>query len=169
MLNLNTKAPQFCLPNQDNVEICLRDLEGKWIVLYFYPKDNTSGCTKEACDFTQAEPIFENMNAVVIGISPDSTKKHQNFISKHNLSITLLSDESKQMLEEYDVWKLKKMCGREYMGVVRTTYIIDPNGYIKASWSNVKVRQKKKKDGQQIEILHTDVVKDELKRLQELE
>jgi len=166
MLEIGSKAPEFCIPNQDNIEICLRDLKGKWIVLYFYPKDNTPGCTKEACDFTQSLPEFEDLNAVILGVSPDSPKKHQNFIAKQDLEITLLSDEEKEVSMAYGVWQQKKMCGREYMGVVRSTFIIDPDGTIQAIWSNVKVRQKKKKNGEPIEILHTNIVKEKLQELQ---
>ncbi|NPA73617.1 MAG: thioredoxin-dependent thiol peroxidase [Epsilonproteobacteria bacterium] len=140
MIEVGEKAVDFCLPNQDEVEICLRDLRGKCVVLYFYPKDNTPGCTTEACDFTANLPEFEDMNAVVLGVSPDSPKKHRNFIEKKGLKITLLSDESKEVLEKYGVWQLKKMCGREYMGVVRTTYLIDKNGVVVKRWDKVKVK-----------------------------
>ena len=140
MLEIGSKAPGFCLLNQDETEICLRDLKGKWIVLYFYPKDNTPGCTTEACDFTAAMPEFEGLDAVILGVSPDSPKKHRNFIEKKDLKITLLSDEQKDVLKLYDVWQLKKMCGKEYMGVVRTTYLIDPEGEIAAGWTNVRVK-----------------------------
>jgi len=141
MLEVGDKAPEFCLPNQDDVEICSRDLKGKWIVLYFYPKDNTPGCTTEACEFTQAEPEFDNLNAIILGVSADSTKKHRNFIEKKELGITLLSDESTEMMQEYGVWKLKKNYGKEYMGIVRTTLIIDPEGTIQAAWNNVRVKE----------------------------
>ena len=140
MLETGTKAPEFCLPNQDETEICLRDLSGKWVILYFYPKDNTPGCTTEACGFSEALPEFEDMDAVILGVSPDSPKKHRNFIEKKNLTITLLSDEDKELCNLYDVWKLKKFMGREYMGVVRTTYIISPDGEIVAVWDKVKVK-----------------------------
>ena len=140
MLEVGDKAPEFCLPNQDENEVCLRDLKGKWIVLYFYPKDNTPGCTTEACDFTENLPDFEELDAVVLGVSPDSPKKHRNFIEKKELGITLLSDENKEVLESYGVWQLKKMCGREYMGVVRSTFLIDPDGNIAEKWSNVRVK-----------------------------
>ncbi len=140
MIEVGEKAVEFCLPNQDEVEICLRDLKGKWIVLYFYPKDNTPGCTTEACDFTDNLSHFEELNAVVFGVSPDSPKKHRNFIAKKNLKITLLSDEDKKVLGEYGVWQLKKMYGREYMGVVRTTYLIDPDGNVAKRWDKVKVK-----------------------------
>jgi len=153
MLEVGTKAPEFCLPNQDETEICLRDLSGKWIVLYFYPKDNTPGCTTEACGFSEALPEFEDMDAVILGVSPDSPKKHRNFIEKKNLTITLLADEDKELCNLYDVWKLKKFMGREYMGVVRTTYIISPDGEIVAAWDKVKVKG------------HVEAVKEKLKEL----
>ena len=140
MLEINQKAPEFCLPNQDEVEMCLRDLKGKWIVLYFYPKDNTPGCTTEACEFTSALPEFEGLDAVILGVSPDSPKKHRNFIEKKDLQITLLADEDKKVLESYGVWQLKKMYGREYMGVVRSTFLINPDGKITDIWTKVRVK-----------------------------
>ncbi|MBW6488570.1 thioredoxin-dependent thiol peroxidase [Sulfurimonas sp.] len=156
MVQLESMAPDFCLPNQDDVEICLRDLRGKWIVLYFYPKDNTPGCTTEACDFSEAAPDFSTLNAVIIGVSADSTAKHRDFIDKKDLSITLLSDESTSMMQEYGVWALKKNYGKEYMGIVRSTLIINPEGVIKAIWKNVKVKE------------HARVVKEKLEALQAL-
>ncbi|PNV84182.1 MAG: peroxiredoxin [Sulfurimonas sp.] len=157
MIEIDTAAPEFCLPNQDDVEICLRDLKGKWIVLYFYPKDNTPGCTTEACDFSEAAPDFSNLNAIIIGVSADSTAKHRNFIEKKDLSITLLSDESTTMLQDYGVWSLKKNYGKEYMGIVRSTLIINPEGIVKALWKNVKVKG------------HADEVKEKLELLQKSE
>ncbi len=154
MIAVGSKAPDFCLPNQDDVEICLRDLQGKWIVLYFYPKDNTPGCTTEACEFTEAEPEFSDMDAVILGVSADSTRKHRNFIEKKDLGITLLSDESTQMMQEYGVWQLKKNYGREYMGIVRSTYIIDPEGKVAYVWEKVRVKD------------HVAQVKARLKELQ---
>jgi peroxiredoxin Q/BCP len=156
MVQLESIAPDFCLPNQDDVEICLRDLRGKWIVLYFYPKDNTPGCTTEACDFSDAAPDFSNLNAVIIGVSADSTAKHRDFIDKKDLSITLLSDESTSMMQEYGVWALKKNYGKEYMGIVRSTLIINPEGVIKAVWKSVKVKE------------HARIVKEKLEALQAL-
>ncbi len=153
MLETGQKAPDFCLPNQDETEICLRDLSGKWVVLYFYPKDNTPGCTTEACDFTASMPDFEGLDAVILGVSPDSPKKHRNFIEKKNLKITLLSDENKEVCEKYGVWQLKKMCGKEYMGVVRSTFIISPEGEIKAVWTKVRVKG------------HVQIVKEKLEEL----
>lgn len=154
MIQIDSIAPDFCLPNQDDVEICLRDLRGKWIVLYFYPKDNTPGCTTEACDFSEAAPDFSSVNAIVIGVSADNTVKHRDFIEKKDLSITLLSDESTSMLQAYSIWQLKKNYGKEYMGIVRSTLIINPDGVIKAIWKNVKVKE------------HARIVKEKLKLLQ---
>ena len=154
MLEIAQKAPDFCLPNQDDVEICLRDLKGKWIVLYFYPKDNTPGCTTEALEFTEAAPDFSSLDAIILGVSADSTKKHRNFIEKKDLGITLLSDESTEMMQKYGVWQLKKNYGREYMGVVRSTFIIDPEGTIAAVWTKVRVKG------------HVEAVKQKLEELQ---
>ncbi len=140
MIEIGQEAPEFCLPNQDDVEICSRDLKGQWVVLYFYPKDSTPGCTTEACDFTAAMPDFTGLGAAVIGVSADSTKRHRNFIEKQNLGFTLLSDESTEMMQAYGVWQLKKNYGREYMGIVRSTYLIDPAGKVAASWDKVKVK-----------------------------
>ncbi|WP_060826788.1 thioredoxin-dependent thiol peroxidase [Sulfurospirillum cavolei] len=140
MLKIGDNAPELTLPNQDDVEISLRDLAGKWIVLYFYPKDNTPGCTTEACDFTATLPQFDTLGAVVLGVSPDSTASHQKFIAKQKLDITLLSDSTTQIAQRYGVWQLKKFCGKEYMGIVRSTFLIDPEGKIAQIWSNVKVK-----------------------------
>ncbi len=166
MLKVGTKAPEFCAPNQDDVEICLRDIVGKWIILYFYPKDNTPGCTTEACDFTASMPQFDECDAVILGVSPDSSEKHRKFIEKYDLSLTLLADEEKQMCNDYGVWQLKKFMGRESMGVVRTTFIINPEGEIAAVWNKVNVRKKKKVKGETVEVLHVDEVKATLQQLQ---
>ncbi len=135
-----SKAPEFCLPSADGKEICLEDFRGRWVVLYFYPKDNTSGCTTEAKDFTAHIDEFEKLNAIVIGISPDSPESHRKFMERHGLKILLLSDESKDVMKKYGVWQLKKMYGREYYGVVRSTFLIDENGNIIHEWRKVKVR-----------------------------
>ena len=140
MLEVGQKAPEFCLPNQDNEEICLRDFNGAWVVLYFYPKDNTPGCTTEALDFTALKSEFEKEGATIFGVSPDSIKRHQNFIAKKELSITLLSDEEKEVAKMYSVWQLKKLYGKEYMGIVRSTFLIDPDGNIAYIWYKVKVK-----------------------------
>ncbi|WP_457564554.1 thioredoxin-dependent thiol peroxidase [Caminibacter sp.] len=133
-------APDFCLPNQDEVEICLRDLKGKWVILYFYPKDNTPGCTTEAKEFSELLEEFEKEGAIIIGISPDSPKRHCNFIEKHGLKITLLSDENKEVLKAYGAWGKKKMYGKEYEGVIRSTFIIDPDGNIIKEYKKVKAK-----------------------------
>ena len=166
MLKIGDIAPSFCALNQDDIEICSRDLLGKWIVLYFYPKDLTPGCTNEACDFTAAEPEFDDLDAIILGVSPDDTAKHRKFIEKHNLSITLLADIERKMCEDYGVWQLKKFMGRESMGVVRTTFIIDPEGKIAAVWNKVNVRKKKSVKGEKIEVLHSNEVKEKLSQLQ---
>jgi len=167
MLEVGQVAPDFCAPNQDDIEICSRDLKGKWIVLYFYPRDLTPGCTNEACDFTTAQPEFDDLDAIILGVSPDDAAKHRKFIEKHDLSITLLADENKKMCEDYGVWQLKKFMGRENMGVVRTTFIINPEGKIAEIWDKVSVRKKKTVKGEKIEVLHADVVKQRLQELQE--
>lgn len=154
MLKIDEKMPEFCLPNQDDVEICSRDLKGKWMVLYFYPKDNTPGCTTEACEFTQALPDFSDLDAIILGVSADSTKKHRNFIEKKDLGITLLSDEDTSMMQKFGVWQLKKNYGKEYMGIVRSTYIINPEGIVKAVFPKVRVKD------------HVAKVKAELETLQ---
>ncbi|NPA66594.1 MAG: thioredoxin-dependent thiol peroxidase [Epsilonproteobacteria bacterium] len=154
MLEVGDKVEDFCLPNQDGVEICLRDLAGKWVVLYFYPKASTPGCTTEACEFSEALPEFSDMDAVILGVSPDSVKKIANFAEKKDLTITLLSDEEHKVLEQFGVWQLKKNYGREYMGVVRSTFIIDPEGIIRAKWEKVRVKG------------HVEAVKEKLKELQ---
>ncbi len=153
MVEVGSKAPEFCLPNQDDVEICLRDLKGKWVVLYFYPRDNTPGCTTEACDFTESVADFSSLDAIILGVSADSTKKHRNFIEKKDLGITLLSDEDTSMMQEWGVWQLKKNYGKEYMGIVRTTFIINPEGVVVAKWDKVKVKG------------HVEAVKEKLKEL----
>lgn len=140
MLELNDKVEDFCLANQDEEEICFRDIKGRWIVLYFYPKDNTPGCSTEACEFTDALPNFEGLNAIVLGVSPDSPLKHRNFIAKKELKITLLADEDKELSKAFGVWKPKKLFGKEYMGIVRSTFIINPDGVVAYVWKKVKVK-----------------------------
>ena len=139
MLEIGKIAPNFKLKDQNNKVMSLSDYKGKNIVLYFYPKDNTSGCTAEACNFRDEFPKFGNLNAVVLGVSPDSVESHKKFADKYKLPFTLLSDEKKEVLEKYEVWKEKSMYGKKYMGVERTTYIIDVEGKIKKIFSKVKV------------------------------
>jgi Peroxiredoxin len=139
MLNPGDKAPYFELPDQDGNKVKLTDYAGKNLVLYFYPKDDTSGCTKEACSFRDNLPSFEGINAAVVGVSPDPVKSHRKFADKHSLNFTLLSDENKDMLTEYGVWKEMTRCGKQFMGVERTTYLIDDKGVIKQIFNKVKV------------------------------
>ena len=154
MLKIGDVIPEFCLANQDEEEICFRDIKGRWIVLYFYPKDNTPGCTTQACDFTQSLPDFEALDASILGVSPDSPKKHRNFIEKKSLKITLLADEEKELCKSFGVWQLKKFMGKEYMGVVRSTFIINPEGKVAMVWEKVRVKG------------HIDEVKEKLALLQ---
>jgi peroxiredoxin Q/BCP len=140
MLEIGDAIPAFCLPNQDEEEICFRDIKGRWAVIYFYPKDNTPGCTTEACDFTEAMPAFSNLEAIILGVSPDSPKKHRNFIEKKALKITLLADEDKSLCKSFGMWQLKKFMGREYMGVVRSTFLIAPDGRLAYKWEKVRVK-----------------------------
>jgi peroxiredoxin Q/BCP len=129
----------FCLPDRAGKQECLSDFTGKWVVLYFYPKDNTSGCTREAIEFSEQLSEFEKQNAVIIGISPDSPASHQKFAEKHQLTVLLLSDENHQVAEKYGVWKLKRMYGREYYGIERSTFLITPEGKLAHEWRKVKV------------------------------
>jgi peroxiredoxin Q/BCP len=133
------KAPNFKLKDQNGKTVSLDDFKGKNVVLYFYPKDNTSGCTAEACNFRVEFPKFGKLNAVIIGISPDSSESHKKFAAKFDLPFILLSDEDKKVLEAYGVWKEKSMYGRKYMGVERTTFIIGADGKIKKIFHKVKV------------------------------
>ncbi|MFN9732622.1 MAG: thioredoxin-dependent thiol peroxidase [Microcystis sp.] len=139
-LEVGQKAPEFATPNQRGEISKLADFAGQWLVLYFYPKDNTPGCTAEAIDFTALSPQFQQLNAVILGVSPDSEKSHCRFIEKHNLTIQLLSDTEHQLAEIYQVWGLKKFMGKEYMGIRRATFLIDPWGNIAYIWSNVKIK-----------------------------
>ena len=141
MLELNTQAPDFTLPDQNGEMRTLSSFKGKKVVLYFYPKDNTPGCTKQACGFTALSPKFEEKNAVVIGVSKDSVASHKKFEDKQNLSIILLSDPELKVIQAYDVWKEKTMCGKTSMGVVRTTYVIDENGVIVNANTKVKAAE----------------------------
>ena len=139
MLEVGNKAPIFKLKNQDGKTISLNDLKGKKVVLYFYPKDDTPGCTKEASSFRDEFPKFGSLNAVILGVSPDSAESHKKFIAKYKLPFDLLSDENKEVLEKYEVWKEMNNYGKISMGVERTTYIIDVNGLITKIFNHVKV------------------------------
>jgi len=138
-LETGDEAPGFCLPSQDGEEVCLESLRGRWVVLYFYPKDNTKGCTLEAIDFTMNRERIEEMGATVLGVSPDSVESHKGFCDKHGLNITLLSDPGHGVLKAYGVWQLKMMYGREFLGVVRSTFLVDPERRIAHAWKRVKV------------------------------
>ncbi|HPI38405.1 MAG TPA: thioredoxin-dependent thiol peroxidase [Ignavibacteriaceae bacterium] len=139
MIEVGKKAPAFNLKDQSGKNIKLSDLKGKKVVLYFYPKDNTSGCTKEACYFRDEISMFNKLDAVVLGVSADSVESHKKFADKYELPFSLLSDPEKEMLETYGVWKEKSMYGRKYMGIERTTVIIDENGKVKKVFPKVKV------------------------------
>ncbi len=146
-------APAFCLPDQDGREVCLDEFSGKWVVLYFYPRDNTAGCTKEALDFTQSLKDFEDLGAEVLGISPDPPASHQKFREKHGIEVRLLSDPEHMVLKSYNAWGAKKMYGKEYQVVLRSTTIINPEGKIAREWKKVRVKG------------HVEEVKGELKSL----
>ena len=138
MLEMNQKAPDFTLPDKDGNPVSLSGFLGKKVVLYFYPKDNTPGCTRQACAFAAAYEGFKAKNVAVIGISKDSTASHQKFAQKHNLPFVLLSDPQLQAIEAYGVWQEKKLYGKTSMGVVRTTFVIDEEGRIEKIMPKVK-------------------------------
>jgi thioredoxin-dependent peroxiredoxin len=139
-MKIGQSAPEFTAIDLEGKHSSLKDFNSQWLVLYFYPKDNTPGCTTEAIEFTNKLPQFQSLNAQVVGISPDSIASHGKFITKHNLEIILLSDTEHQIAEDYGVWQLKKFMGKEYMGIVRSTFLIDPSGTIAQIWSNVRVK-----------------------------
>lgn len=138
MLEIGTKAPEFTLPDQNGELHSLADYKGQKIVLYFYPRDNTAGCTKQACAFGELYPQFREKGAVILGVSKDSAASHKRFEEKYGLPFTLLSDTEKEVIKAYDVWKEKKLYGKVSMGVVRTTYLIDENGFIVKAFGKVK-------------------------------
>ncbi|MDD2756414.1 MAG: peroxiredoxin [Methanothrix sp.] len=153
MVEIGDVAPPFCLPSADEQDVCRKDFLGKWLVLYFYPKDNTSGCTREAVDFTAALPVLQDLGAAVLGVSRDSPASHRKFAEKHSLKLMLASDQEHKVIEAYGAWALKKMYGKESYGVIRTTFLIDPQGKIAYIWKKVAVKG------------HVDAV---IKKLQEL-
>ena len=138
MLEIGTKAPDFTLPDQNGDKHSLADDKGKKVILYFYPKDNTSGCTKQACGFSDRYPQFKEKGAIVLGVSKDSVASHKKFEEKYGLPFTLLSDTELEVIKAYDVWKEKKNYGKVSMGVVRTTYLIDEEGIIVKAMDKVK-------------------------------
>ena len=139
MIETGQPAPDFSLPRDGGETVSLADLKGKNVVLYFYPRDDPSGCTKEAIAFTELLPDFEAAGTKVFGISKDSVKKHDKFVAKHDLKVVLLSDEESDMCERYGVWKEKSMYGKTYMGIERSTFVIDGDGKLSAQWLKVKV------------------------------
>ena len=139
-LKVGVEAPKFCLLDKDNTVVCLKNFQGKYVVLYFYPKDNTPGCTTEAIGFTGILPELQELDANVIGISPDTPESHAKFIEKKNLKVTLLSDVDKKVIKAYGKWGKKKFRGKEYVGVIRSTFLIDPEGKIVHIWPKVSVK-----------------------------
>ena len=139
MIKIGDNAPAFSLPSGNGTTISMKDFKGKKIVVYFYPKDNTSGCTKEACSFQENLSLLKKKGAVLLGVSADGVSSHAKFASKYDLSFPLLADEKKEMLKAYGVWKEKSMYGRKYMGIERTTIIIDERGRIAHIFPKVKV------------------------------
>ncbi len=141
MLAVGTKAPEFSLPDQDGVIHTLKEFAGQKVILYFYPKDNTPGCTKQACGFTERYPLFHERNAVVIGISKDNVASHKRFATKFNLKFPLLADPELEVIKAYDVWQEKKLYGKVSMGIVRTTYLIDEEGIIVKALEKVRAAE----------------------------
>jgi len=137
-IEVGAKAPQFSLPDQDGKNRSLKEFQGSWVVLYFYPKDDTPGCTKEACEFTEGIEAFRELDAVVLGCSPDSPERHRKFIAKYSLDLTLLSDPEHQVMARYDAWGEKTMYGKKTTGVKRSTVLIDPGGAVAWHWRSVK-------------------------------
>jgi peroxiredoxin Q/BCP len=137
-LKVGSKAPAFTLPDQDGKQVKLSDFAGRWVVVYFYPKDDTPGCTTEACEFTEGIKAFEKLDAVVLGCSADTLESHRKFIAKHGLKLTLLSDADRSAMKAYGAWGEKRMYGRTTMGVIRSTVLIDPKGVVVYHWPNVK-------------------------------
>ncbi|MDY0407566.1 thioredoxin-dependent thiol peroxidase [Virgibacillus soli] len=139
-IEIGKQAPNFTLESQTGERVSLSDFKGKNVVLYFYPKDMTPGCTTQACDFRDSHESFHDVNAVIIGISPDPIARHQKFIDKYDLPFSLLADENHEVAEAYGVWKLKKMFGKEYYGIERSTFIIDKESKVQKEYRKVRVK-----------------------------
>ncbi len=154
MIEIGKRAPAFTLKNQDDEKVQLSGLKGQWVVVYFYPKDDTPGCTVQACDFTASIADFEGLDATVLGISADSTESHRKFIAKHSLAITLLSDPDHAVMEKYGAWGEKNMYGKKSMGIIRSTVLIDPDGKVAHHWPKVQAKG------------HVDKVRAKLEELQ---
>jgi peroxiredoxin Q/BCP len=153
-VRIGEAAPAFELPDQDGNVVTNEDLEGQWVVLYFYPKDDTPGCTTEACEFTEGMDAFESLNATVIGVSPDAPERHRRFIEKHDLGLRLLSDPEHRALEAFDAWGVKVRNGKEVEGVIRSTVLLAPDGTVGHHWSPVTAKG------------HADEVRERLESLQ---
>ena len=138
MIAIGKKAPNFTLTSQNGKRVRLSDFTGEWIVLYFYPKDDTPGCTTEACEFTSGMPKLRKLDSVVLGCSPDNPESHRAFIKKHRLKVTLLSDPTHEVMKKYEAWGGKVLYGKTMVGVIRSTVIIDPNGKVAYHWRRVK-------------------------------
>ena len=138
MVEAGKQAPAFRLPDQDGEQVSLAELNGQWVVLYFYPRDDTPGCTTEACEFTSTLRDFREVDAVVLGCSPDDAEAHRKFIAKHNLKVRLLSDPSHVTMAEYGAWGEKVLYGRKSVGVIRSTVLIDPDGNVAHHWKRVR-------------------------------
>ena len=138
MMKIGNKAPSFTLVNQDDEKVSLKDFAGQWLVLYFYPRDNTPGCTTEACEFTSSLKAFQGLNARIVGVSPDTTDSHARFIKQHKLKVTLLSDPQHKMMERYQAWGEKILYGKTTRGVIRSTVLIDPDGRVVHHWKRVR-------------------------------
>lgn len=139
-IEVGKRAPAFTLPDQDDTKTKLSDFKDGWVVLYFYPRDDTPGCTTEACDFTASIADFEEFECTVLGCSPDSPEKHRKFIAKHDLEVTLLSDPDHKVMEKYGAWGEKTLYGKKTVGVKRSTVLIDPAGKVAWHWPNVKAK-----------------------------
>ena len=150
MLEIGNKAPDFTLPDQDGNPVSLKDYRGQKVILYFYPKDMTSGCTKQACGFAELYPQFREKDAVVLGVSKDSVASHKKFEEKYGLPFRLLSDEGLEVIKAYGVWQEKSNYGKKYMGIVRTTYLIDEEGKVLKVFTKVKAAENPKEMLQEI-------------------
>ncbi|MBU9719831.1 MULTISPECIES: thioredoxin-dependent thiol peroxidase [Bacillaceae] len=139
-IEVGQEVPNLTVKGNDGRDVSLKDFRGKYVVLYFYPKDMTPGCTTEACDFRDQHESFKDLDAVILGVSPDPVDRHKKFIDKHDLPFELLADEDHQLAEAFGVWKLKKNFGKEYMGIERSTFVIDPDGKLLKEWRKVKVK-----------------------------
>ena len=152
-IEVGQKAPGFSLPNQDGETVSLADFRGRWVILYFYPKDDTPGCTTEACEFTEGIESFRGLDAEVLGCSPDSPEKHRKFIAKYDLGVRLLSDPEHGVMEAYGAWGEKNLYGKVTVGVIRSTVIIDPEGVVAHQWKRVKAKGHAEKVRERLEQL----------------